>query len=466
MTGGTKILLLGSSLLMTGCMTDQAYHVRPIADSAAKFRYAGSLIGQGRAQLALGNVGLALETFRKAQREQPPGADTFAGIAACYATMGRYDLARANYEFALAYAPNDPMLLSALANSLERLGEGEQAGEVRAEAARLAAVHAKQTQPAEAQTAPIGVARLSSITVKVPTVVAAPRPLEREIPPPRLTAATVSLPAPSASDFVLRQPALRVDGEISIAVNEEPSKVPVAPSPSIAPPRLLTASVDLPAARPAVFPARAFAFSAGISIPVTGEVASRLSPVLSTRQPMPRPAVRNAQVAETDVPAATGPYLQRKSRGEVSLITTPHSVKSKQLEAGIRGPLVLAHATPAPAERPDAPSPRPLLATAVRWVPLRFASAPQNVVLLNAARSQGLAARTRNLLAGRGWRSIGIGNARRQRERSLVLYPAARAFTARRLAAHFGCKAIRTASVKAIVVLLGRETAPRRSSRA
>jgi hypothetical protein len=467
MTGGTKILLLGSSLLMTGCVTDQAYQVRPIADPAAKFRYAGSLIAQGRAQLALGNVGLALETFRKAQREQPPSADTFAGIAACYSAMGRHDLARSNYEFALAYAPNDPMLLYALASSLERLGEGDQAGQVRAEAARLTATRVKPTQSGEVQTTQIGVPRLSSITVKVPTVVAAPKPVAPKIPPPQLTAATVSLPAPSASDFILRQPTLRVDGEISIAVNEEPSKVPVAPSPSIAPPRLLTASVDLPAARPAVLPARAFAFSAGISIPVTGEVASRLSPVLSTRQPTPRPAaVRNVQVAETDVPATTGPYLQRKSQGEVSLITTAHSVKSKQLEADIRGPLVLAHATPTPTERPNAPSPQALLATAVRWVPLRFASAPQNVVLLNAARSQGLAARTRNLLAERGWRSIGIGNARRQRERSLVLYPAARAFTAQRLAAHFGCKAIKTASVKAIVVLLGRETAPRRSSRA
>ena len=463
MTGGTKILLLGTSLLMTGCVTDQAYHVRPIADPAAKFRYAGSLIAQGRAQLALGNVGLALETFRKAQREQPPGADTFAGIAACYASMGRYDLARANYEFALAYAPKDPMLLYALASSLERLGEGEQAGEVRAEAAQLTVMHAMQTQSAEVQTTQIGVPRLSSITVKMPTV--APKQAAPEIAPPQLRAAAVSLPAPNL--LILKQPMLRVDGEISVAANEEPAKVAFAPSPLIAPPRLSTVPVDLPAARMAVLPARPFALSGEILIPVPSEAASRLPPVLPTHQPTPPPAaVRKVRVAETDIPAITGPYLQRKSRGEVSLITTAHSARSKQLEAGIRSPLILAHASLTPAERPNAPSPRPLLATAVRWVPLRFASATQNVVLLNAARSQGLAARARNLLVGRGWRSIGIGNARQQRERSLVLYPAARAFTARRLAAHFGCKALKSANVKAIVVLLGRETAPRRSSRA
>ena len=464
MTGGTKILLLGSSLVMTGCVTDQAYHVRPIADPAAKFRYAGSLIAQGRAQLALGNAGLALETFRKAQREQPPGADTFAGIAACYATMGRYDLARANYEFALAYAPNDPMLLYALANSLERLGEGKQAGEVRAEAARLAAVHTNQTQLVEAQTTQIGVPRLSSITVKVPTAVAAPKQLAPEIAPPQLTAATVSLPAPAP--FVLKRPTLRVDGEISIAANDEPAKAAAA-SPAIAPPRLSSASVDLPAGRRAVLPARALVLGAEISIPITVEPASQLPPVVPARQPTPRPvAVRNVQVEETDLSAATGPRLQRNSLREVSLITAVHSVKSKQPEAGIRSPLIFANATPTIAERPNVPSPRPILAAAVRWVPLRFASAPQNVVLLNAARSQGLAARTRNLLVGRGWRSIGIGNARQQRERSLVLYPAARAFTARRLAAHFGCKALKSPSVKSIVVLLGRETASRRSSRA
>jgi hypothetical protein len=126
----------------------------------------------------------------------------------------------------------------------------------------------------------------------------------------------------------------------------------------------------------------------------------------------------------------------------------------------------LARAAVPPVERPKAPPSRPLLATALRWVPLKLASAPQNVVLLNAARSQGLAARTRSALVGRGWRSIGIGNAREQRERSLVLYPVGRVFTARRLAAHFRCKAVKSASVRFIVVLLGRETAPRRSSRA
>ena len=118
MMRGGRILLLGCGLAAAGCV-EQKVQVRPIADAATKFRYSGGLLGQGRAQLALGNPGLALETFRTLQRQQPESADAFAGIAACYAAMGRYDLARANYEFALASAPTDRNLLNALASSLD-----------------------------------------------------------------------------------------------------------------------------------------------------------------------------------------------------------------------------------------------------------------------------------------------------------------------------------------------------------
>src|SRR6059058_2404505 len=133
MMRGAGFLLVSASLAVAGCAATHDLQVRPIADQGAKFRYGGDLLGQGRAQLALGNAGLALETFRKLLREQPASAEAFAGIAACYASMGRYDLERANYEFALAYAPNDPAFLSALANSLERLGESDQAAQVRSE---------------------------------------------------------------------------------------------------------------------------------------------------------------------------------------------------------------------------------------------------------------------------------------------------------------------------------------------
>jgi hypothetical protein len=395
--------------------------------------------------------------------------------------MGRYDLARANYEFALAYAPNDPRLLFALASSLEHLGEGEQAVQVRAEAARLSVAPAPQVKTADAALTPIGVPRASSITVKVPAAVAASKLPAVEIAPPRLTEADVSLPAPSP--LIMKRPILRIDGEISIAASEEPSnvtvapprlvgatehppRVAVAPPPSIAPPQLFSAQVDLPATRRAMLPTRALTISAEISIPVVQETPVPVPVRTPVRQPAPPPPVtiRKVEVAEGSIRDRAGPYLERKSPGEVSLVTNPRPAPAMQPQTGFSKHQEPVRAALSSAERPNAP--RQLLATALRWVPLRFAAAPQNVVLLNAARSEGLAARTRSVLAGRGWRSIGIGNARAQRERSLVLYPGARAFIARRLAAHFGCKAVKSASVKNVVVLLGREAVPRRSSRA
>ena len=96
MIRGGKILLMSSGLAAASCGIDHNVEVRAIPQPGAKWQYGGGLLADARAQLALGSVGLALESFRKLQREQPESADTYAGIAACYATMGRYDLARAN----------------------------------------------------------------------------------------------------------------------------------------------------------------------------------------------------------------------------------------------------------------------------------------------------------------------------------------------------------------------------------
>jgi hypothetical protein len=105
--------------------------------------------------------------------------------------------------------------------------------------------------------------------------------------------------------------------------------------------------------------------------------------------------------------------------------------------------------------------------TTVRWVPLRTASARRpNVRLLNAARSQGLAARTRNVLLGRGWRLIDIGDAAEVRATSLVIYPASRKALGRSLAAQFGFRSAITSKSDQLVVLLGRDAAGMRAIRA
>ena len=148
MHGGAKTLLVTAALAMVGCAPGaKMVEIRPIADPSAKLRLGGPRLAQAKAQLALGNVGLALEAFRIVTREQPGNTEALAGIAACYSAMGRFDLARQNYEAALAISPNDPALLSALAASLDSQGMRAEAAQVRAEVSQLQAASAALDAP-------------------------------------------------------------------------------------------------------------------------------------------------------------------------------------------------------------------------------------------------------------------------------------------------------------------------------
>ena len=66
---------------------------------------------------------------------------------------------------------------------------------------------------------------------------------------------------------------------------------------------------------------------------------------------------------------------------------------------------------------------RTRLSTTVRWVPIKSAVTQPPIRLLNAARNQGLAARTRQSLSVQGWRKLAIGDAPKVRNTSIVLYP-------------------------------------------
>lgn len=463
MTRGVRYFLLGSCLAAAGCSaTTQDVKVRPIADPAAKFRYSGDLIGQARAQLALGNEGLALETFRKALREQPESADAFAGIAACYAAMGRYDLTRANYEFALAYTPNDPALLSALASTLDRLGQSEQAAEVRGEAARLAMRPAVQAPIKQVASTPVGVPKVGSVTVELPPA-KPPAAAGRVVP--TMTAATGGAPAASTvalhtlipqtkTQVALRMPNSSPSGATHIA--ELPAVAAVwEPPVAIAEPRLVPAVVDLPPTRINLVKAHAVAAKAKFSIPETPQVL--VEKEADAPRPVPVRKPRENEVAKVEALSDRGPHLERLSPGVVSLVTTAAPVQVTSLggsrpEAPAKKMSVLvAEATP-----PSRPAPHPVLTAEVRWMPLKYASAPA-IQLLNAARSEGLAARTRVALADRGWKKIRIGNARQVRQRSLVLYSPERASVGRRLAAQLRCKAMLRRGVNSVIVLLGRD---------
>ncbi|HVE00466.1 MAG TPA: LytR C-terminal domain-containing protein [Sphingomicrobium sp.] len=354
MRGGIKALFVTAGLAATGCTTSASdINIRPLADPGSKLGARNGLLADASAQLAIGNVGLAIEGFRKALREQPDSIAALGGLAACYDEMGRYDLSRLNYEAALAIAPTDPVLLNSFAASLERQGKRMEALAVRAEAAQLAsAADALDRTQAEAE-APAAPIRVAAV-------------------------------APAAP--------------IGVAAVAQPAPAPVVIGPSV--------TVTLPPPRPVEAPREV---------------------------PIPAPTLRQVAV---DLGQFAGPRLERLSPGVVALIT---------IEQPAVQPKVIA---------------RTATSTTVRWVPVSVAGVlgRPNIRLLNAARNQGLAARTRGYLLGRGWRKIEIGDAAQVRARSIVYYPASRRMTGRSLAAQFGfASAVQQGDV--LVVLLGRDAA-------
>jgi hypothetical protein len=505
MIRGGKFLLAGGCLAAAACVQTQSVKVRPIADPAAKVRFSGGLLGEARGQLALGDVGTALETFRALTREQPENPDAYAGIAACYAAMGRYDIARQNYEFALAYAPNDPELLTALASSLDRLGEADQAAQIRIEAARLRAAPASVAQAAVIPTA---VPRLSSVTVKLPAPSpalnirprlaaaiaeqAAPKIDAPRLAPPEVRLSSAPLrpkwielaanvemevpaspeasqaPAPkiaapeiaprtvrlSSAAFAPKTTELAADNKVSIPV---PVEALLAPAPDIAAPQLMPARVKLGSAPLAPKKAQ-LASNVDMAIPSARQLSEAPAPPVEKREPTtPVERSREAVIAQIDPPAESAPRLERLSSGEVSLVTSTAPVRITHSWPRLPEPALPGRTDVAMNSAPVRHEPRLASASAVRWVPLKYAPAQATIQLLNAARTQSLAAHTRVALLGHGWHKIRIGNALKARQHSLVLYASARSAVAHRLAAHFGCRAVRTDRVQNVVVLLGRD---------
>jgi hypothetical protein len=336
MRGGVTLLVGAAALAAAGCAAKTAkIEVRSLNDRAAKLGAGSDLLEVARGHLALGNVGLAIEGYHAALREQPDSIEAMGGLAACYDAMGRTDLSRQYYEAALAVAPRNPAVLNAFAASLEAQGNRADAQELRSEAA--------------------------------------------------------------------------------LAIAKPVSKVVMAAAAT-------TVAPVEPAAMPAPAPQAPVVAAAGASVTVA------LPPARPAAEPTPMALVRATLQPE-------GPRLQRLSLGEVALLTAGEPAWQAK---------VIAHTAQA---------------TTVRWTPLEDGSGRPNIRVLNAARTQGLAARTRDYLMDRGWRRIEIGDADAVREDSLIMTPEARQTTARSLAAQFGFRPRIKQQGQVIVVLLGRDAA-------
>jgi hypothetical protein len=431
MNGGVKGLLVAVSFAAAGCAAaPNAVEIRPIADPGSKLRPGSDRLADAKGQLALGNVGLALEGFRKVARDYPDNAEAFAGMAACYEAMRRYDLAEMKYQAALALAPHNATLLARLAGALDQQGKLDAAAEVRGEIAQLASASAALDR-ADADTAPVtqvaSLAPAQTVTVAIPApklAKAAEQP-ETAIPAPNLAE------RPQVNVLVGVAPKLNA---ISVGQLAPVIAAPAEPVPAMIPgPRLTDrARVNV---------------VAGLSPRLNPLPVGELAPVLAMpSEPVPAmiPAPRLNDQAKVNVVAGLtsriGPRLERLSLGEVALLTGAAPTWRGQVVA--RTPQKLT----------------------VRWVPVTTAAVRPNIRLLNAARVQGLAARNRSYLLDRGWRKIEIGNATQTRERSIVLYPAMRPMLGRSLAAQFGFRAQPTNSSEVFVILLGRDAAGLRAA--
>ena len=484
MNGGVKTALLLSGVALAGCSTaNEGLKVRPIANPSAALSN-GDALAVARGQFMLGNVGLALEGFRKAQRQNPSDPDVIAGIGDCYAAMGRFDIAEASYEEALSLAPRDHVLLLGLASVLERGGDLKRATDIRAEAARFQQIEALMAAQARARALAAAkaadevrqlAAASASVTVKVPPA----RPAEQaRVMPPKIAkpvapaaapvqqAATMPrAPVAAASAPVVRRAASTVAAAAPVpaALASEPKlavatlpKQPVTESVTAATPRAPIPAPPVQAAAEVMPPTPALVLPAAeVQLPRSTARASlpllaldeRVASSLPASIPLeiPRPPAESSPPVALPVKLAepASPRLQRLSGGEVALVTTADA--SWRPQVPVRTAVRKASAV------------QTASADSVRWIPLRLSAARPGVQVLNAARSQGLAASARGVLYGRGWRAVGIGNASALRRTSVVFYPANRAALGRRLAAQFGVPA-KISEHQNVVLVLGRDS--------
>lgn len=133
-----KFLGAALSIGAVACAQHGKLALRPLPTTLAQGdRPVSFRVAEAAGQFALGNVALALESYRKALREDPQSIPALLGQAACYDAFGRFDVSRRDYEAALAISPHNEIALTALARSLDAQGRGDEARSTRAELASV-----------------------------------------------------------------------------------------------------------------------------------------------------------------------------------------------------------------------------------------------------------------------------------------------------------------------------------------
>lgn len=202
MTRGPFIFLSVAAAIGAASCSSGELNVRAIKSPlAAGHQPVDFRLAEGNGQLALGNVALALEAYRKALREDPQSVGAMMGIATCYDRMGRFDLSRRHYEMALAVRPADTDIYALFAHSLDTQGKRDEAARVKSElATRVVAPEAAREAP-------------GSVPV---------------LPPPPAPSVTVALAPPRSAPVAVEHStaAVRLErlsmGEVALITRPEP----------------------------------------------------------------------------------------------------------------------------------------------------------------------------------------------------------------------------------------------------
>src|SRR5687768_5032487 len=224
MQGGAKFLATAAVMALAGCGgSDAKLAIRSIpAPLSATPRPIPYRIAEAHGHLALGNVALAIESFRKALREQPDSVDAMVGLAASYDRMARFDLSRRYYESALAVVPADTRVLNAFARSLDAQGRSVEAAAVRSEIRVRSAAVAPRPAPAIQAPARTQMVALAPLPVAGPSVTI-------KLPPARPVAAVAAKPA--APKTRVSAPAAKPEPKIAAAPTPLPAPIAVARKP-------------------------------------------------------------------------------------------------------------------------------------------------------------------------------------------------------------------------------------------
>ena len=521
MNGGAKFLGYTAILAVAACGGEQGkLTIRSVgAPLSSEAKPVPFRIAEAQAQFARGNVALALESFRRALREDPRSVDAMSGIAASYDRMGRYDLSRKHYEAALAVEPANSRVLAALAASLDQQGKSTEAaavrGEIRQRLAQASAAAAAVTPPV-ALAKPVARPVQQSASLREPTK--SPLPVAAVIEPPAAKPAIQAVanraanpPVKAARPVAAARPAIQTvayplttaPAKTAPAVAAAKPAIPVASNPATIAPVKTTPPAAVP--KPAV----QVASSPATITPV------KTAPAVAAAKPVVQVAAKPATIAPVkNAPAAAAAAATSTAPGPSITIKLPparpaavempvQSVKAKAPVVPVPVPKAAkpAQAVAAVAASPAKPSPAdlqpalPLVAKAnpgprlertsmsevtlvtrqaqpmwkpqvvqrtaqsatIRFVPLRLAQARLPIRILNAARVNRLAANTRMIIARRGWKNVVIGNAPATRMRSIVLYPAKARPAAQRLAAQLGFASALRPRSREVTVILGRD---------